>query len=145
MNDRFTMRRTVLAAVAVGALVAAWPALAQDPRANAARAAALAWLEFADANNGRATYETSADRFRSTVTLDQWTEALAAARARFGTLTRRTLVSATAPDPGKDTPPGEFEVVMFRTEFSQREGASETLTLERESDGVWRVVGYLMR
>ncbi len=34
---------------------------------------------------------------------------------------------------------------MFRAEFANRADVVETLTLEREPDGVWRVVGYLMR
>ena len=36
-------------------------------------------------------------------------------------------------------------MVVFRTEFGLRDMATETVTLEREADGNWRVVGYLMR
>ena len=35
--------------------------------------------------------------------------------------------------------------MIFRSEFEKRADAIETLTLEREADGKWRVAGYLMR
>ena len=77
--------------------------------------------------------------------MEQWTAALRSARERFGPLKRRTVMVVRPPEPGKDTPPGEFLVVVFRTEFGLRDMATETVTLEREADGKWRVVGYLMR
>ena len=121
------------------------PALAQDPQQSAARAATLAWLELADAGNGPATYGAAAQRFRDAMPEAQWSAALRSARDRFGPMKRRTFVLVRTPEPRKDTPPGEFLVVMFRTEFGLRESATETLTLEREADGRWRVVGYLIR
>ena len=36
-------------------------------------------------------------------------------------------------------------IVVFRTEFAKRSTGIESLTMEREADGKWRVVGYLMR
>jgi hypothetical protein len=31
---------------------------------------------------------------------------------------------------------------VFRTSFAKHTEGQETLTLEREPDGVWRVIGY---
>jgi hypothetical protein len=138
-------RRALLAALPVWAVAAAVPALAQDPQQSAARAATLAWLELADAGNGPATYNAAAKRFRDAISGEQWNAGLRSARDRFGPMKRRTFISVRPPEPGKDTPPGEFLIVIFRTEFGLRDSATETLTLEREADGRWRVVGYLIR
>jgi Protein of unknown function (DUF4019) len=145
MDPRSYGRRALLAALGAWALAAAQPALAQDPQQSAARAATLAWLELADAGDGAATYNAASKRFREAIAMEQWTAALRSARERFGPLKRRTVMVVRPPEPGKDTPPGEFLVVVFRTEFGLRDMATETVTLEREADGTWRVVGYLMR
>ena len=145
MDARSRGRRALLAALPVWAFARAVPAFAQDPRQSAARTATLAWLELADAGNGPATYSAAARRFRDAISLEQWTAGLRSARDRFGPMKRRTFVVVRPPEPGTGTPQGEFLIVMFRTEFGLRDTATETLTLEREADGKWRVVGYLIR
>jgi Protein of unknown function (DUF4019) len=35
--------------------------------------------------------------------------------------------------------------VLFRTAFEKKTDAAETVTLEREPDGKWRVIGYTIR
>ena len=40
---------------------------------------------------------------------------------------------------------GEYASLVFRTSFANQADARETVTLERESDGAWRVVGYFIR
>ena len=39
-------------------------------------------------------------------------------------------------------PDGEYAIVVFRTTFAKKLDARETLTLEHEPDGAWRVIGY---
>ncbi len=138
-------RRVVLAALAAWAVAMALPAVAQNPQITEAQAASRAWLALADANDAVASYNAAAKRFHDTMSVDQWTVALTQARTQFGAVKHRTMLGAQPPNPGKDVPPGEFMIVVFRTEFDKRVQGTETLTLERESDGKWRVVGYLMR
>ena len=138
-------RRAALVAMSSWALAAALPAAAQDPRASEAQAAALAWLVLADANDATSTYDRASRRFRDAIARENWANSLGNAREKFGPVVRRTHVSTRAPTPGKDTPPGEFLSVIFRTEFGRHAQGTETLTMEREPDGKWRVVGYLMR
>lgn len=137
-------RRRALAVLGACALVAALPALAQDPRLTQAQAAGKAWLVLADADDASRTYKTAAARFRKTVPEDKWPEAFRVARGQFGKNLRRALVS-TQPSNGTPTDPGEFVVMIFRSSFEKRDDAVETLTIEREADGTWRVAGYLMR
>jgi hypothetical protein len=42
-------------------------------------------------------------------------------------------------------PEAEVAMVLYRTSFANRTVATETVTLELEKDGVWRVIGYLIR
>jgi hypothetical protein len=138
-------RRRALAALAACAIAFALPVHAQDPRASEAHVAALDWLKLADADDTKATYEASAKRFKEAMPLDQWTTAMKQAREQFGAVESRAMATAQPPKPGPEVPPGEFIVIVFRTEFAKRKNGNELLTLEKESDGKWRVVGYLMR
>lgn len=137
-------RRKALLALSACTLVAALPALAQDPRLSEAHAAGMAWLVLADADDAAGTYRTAGKRFRDAMPEDKWPGAFKTARGQFGRSLRRTIVS-TQPSGGTPGAPGEFVVMIFRAEFEKRADAVETLTLERETDGKWRVVGYLMR
>jgi hypothetical protein len=145
MDTRARGRRTLLAATAVFALAWGLPVAAQDPRFSEAQATARAWLKDADANDAAATYANAAARFRSALSQERWTAAMAKTRAEFGSSVRRTIAVTGVPQPGSGTPPGDFVVIRFRSEFEKRPQAVETVTLEREADGKWRVVGYLMR
>jgi hypothetical protein len=138
-------RRLALAALAAFAWVLALPSLAQDPRFTEAQAAARDWLALADANDAAGTHAASAQKFKTAMTAEQWSAAMARAREQFGDVVRRTILRTETPPPGPDVPPGDFVVIQWRTEFAKRPQGIETMTLEREADGKWRVVGYLMR
>ena len=68
------------------------------------------------------------------------------ARTPLGALDQRTIFETTfdkvLPDGG---PEGEYALVMYRTAFAKKADSVETVTLEREKDGVWRVIGYFIR
>jgi hypothetical protein len=36
-------------------------------------------------------------------------------------------------------------LLVFRSSFAKKIDSGETVTLEREADGAWRVIGYLIR
>jgi len=50
-----------------------------------------------------------------------------------------------APPDTPNRPKGDFMTVVFRADFGKRGVGTESLTLEREPDGKWRVIGYLMK
>ncbi|MCC6868526.1 MAG: DUF4019 domain-containing protein [Burkholderiales bacterium] len=144
MRLRDLARRKALIAFVAGALAASFPALGQDPRLSEAHSAGMAWLVLADADDATGTFDTAAKRFHEAMPRERWAQALRAARDQFGKNLRRTIV-AVQPSSGTAAAPGEFVVMIFRAEFEKRPDAVETLTLEREADGKWRVAGYLMR
>lgn len=138
-------RRAVLTALAASVIAFAAPAAAQDPRMTEAKMATLDWLALADADDAAGSYAAASQRFRTTIDQNKWASSLKTARAQFGPATSRTFIGMQPLAQSKDAPPGEFIVVAFRTEFGKRLTGTESVTLERESDGHWRVVGYLMR
>jgi hypothetical protein len=42
-------------------------------------------------------------------------------------------------------PDGEYVVLHFNAAFDKKMAALETITVLREQDGQWRVVGYFVR
>lgn len=126
--------------------VMAGAALAQNPNSIVAQKAAREWLAKTDQVNAAASYEAAGSKFRDAVTVDRWTEALQRARAPLGALEQRTIFNTTfdkkLPEGG---PEGEYALVMYRTAFAKKTDSVETITLEREKDGVWRVIGYFIR
>lgn len=138
-------RRALLAALAGLAMVAALPAAAQDPKISAARRAGLDWLALADTNDGAASWKAASARFRNAMTAAQWTQGLQSARVPFGAVEQRTFVSAQPSKQFPGAPEGDYAILVFMTAFVKKRGVGETLSMEREADGTWRVVGYSIR
>ena len=136
-------RRRALAAIALS--LVALPALAQDPRRNEAVGAARDWLVLLDKHDVKQLYATSGKRFREGITAEKWAQVAESGRQQFGVVKSRTLIGAESPPETPNRPKGDFMTVMFRADFDKRGVGSESLTLEREDDGKWRVIGYLMK
>jgi hypothetical protein len=138
-------RRAVLAALAGLVVTAALPAIAQDPKVSEARRAALDWLALTDANNGEASWNAASKKFQTSMTPADWSQGLQNARVPYGAVEQRTVVSAQATTQFPGAPEGEYAVITFTTAFANKRGVGETLSMERELDGKWRVVGYSIR
>jgi hypothetical protein len=138
-----TGRRRVLAAMALCAI--ALPAIAQDPRRNEAVGAARDWLVLLDKHEVKQLYATSGKRFREGISEEKWAMVAESGRQQFGAVKSRTLLGAESPPDTPNRPKGDFMTIMFRADFEKRGVGTESLTVERESDGKWRVIGYLMK
>jgi len=125
------------------ALLATGVAVAQDPRASAAQKAARDFLALTDRGDGPASWAAAGKQFQSAITVERWTDSLNTVRPPLGALVERTLFSTqlTRTFPGAPAE-GDYALLVFRTSFAQRTEGQETLTVEREPDGVWRVIGY---
>ena len=140
---RFAAGLQVLIAACVALL--AFAALAQDPGASVVQGAARLWLAKADALDGENTWKGAGAKFRQAITVDRWTEALKGVRTPLGAVEQRTAASTTFTKELPGVPNSEYAIVQFRTAFAKKPEAGETVTLEREADGDWRVVGYFIR
>jgi Protein of unknown function (DUF4019) len=136
-------RRRLLAAMALSAI--APTALAQDPRRNEAVSAARDWLVLLDKHDVKRLYTSSGKRFREGISEEKWGQVAESGRQQFGAVKSRTLVGAESPPETPNRPKGEFMTVVFRADFEKRGVGTESLTLERDDDGKWRVIGYLMK
>jgi len=120
-------------------------AAAQDQKATTVQAAARAWLTAADRLDGNASWKSAGARFRGAIDAGRWTEQLRAARTPWGAVQQRASTSTRFADGLPDGTKGEFAHVQYRTAFERHAEGHESLTLEHEPDGGWRVVGYFVR
>ncbi len=139
------MRRALVCALAVSAIGALVPARAQDARTTLAQKTAREWLALADALDVTGSHNAAGARFRNAITSEAWGAALQQARAPLGALDQRSMLSTKFSDKLPDGPEGEFALVLFRTSFAHHADGRETVTLEREADGSWHVIGYFIR
>jgi len=136
--------RLLLALVGVLGLAASG-AQAQDPRATAAQSAGRAWLALTDAGDVKGSLKAGGKKFRTALDAANWEEALTKVRTPLGSVMGRSVLATRFLDKMPDGPEGEYAQVLYETTFSEVGTARETVTLERESDGVWRVIGYYIR
>ena len=137
----------------LGALMALSPTLADDDAPEAAKKEAVAamqtWLGEIDAGNYAKSWSDAAKSFQKAVTSDQWVTALNGVRTPLGKSIDRKLASAAyqtvVPKPGVEMEKGAFVIAQFDSSFENLKYARETVTFEKEADGVWRAAGYLIK
>jgi len=121
------------------------PAQAQDPRASVAQKAARDWLALSDRGDAQGTGKSAGKRFQTALTASGWASALQKAREPMGTMISRTIMSTQFKTSFPGAPDGDYAIIAFKTRFTKKEAANETVTVEREADGAWRVIGYFIR
>jgi hypothetical protein len=141
--------RRHLAQRSVALICVAWlvasPAIAQDPKATAAQAAARDWLALADRSDAQACWNAAAKKFQAAMPAASWADALAKVRTPLGPQKSRTISQTGFRNTFQDVPEGDYAVIVYVTNFANKVRGQETVTLERESDGKWRVLGYSIR
>jgi len=137
------LRRRLL--MALLAFAACAPALGQDPRTSETQHVAREWLMLTDAGDAQAAWQAAGKKFQAAMTPEQWTQALAAQRGPFGTLIQRALNASDFRRTFPNQPSGDYALLQFRSTFANRSVVLESISLEREGDGRWRVVGYALR
>lgn len=107
--------------------------------------AAENWLALVDSAQYGPSWQVAAAAFKNAVTEQKWTEAVRTVRGPLGALTSRAVKSSMAAKTLPGAPDGDYVVFQFNAVFEHKAAALETLTLTREPDGQWRVVGYFVR
>jgi serine/threonine protein kinase/tetratricopeptide (TPR) repeat protein len=111
---------------------------AKKPDANvAALPAILAWLSLMDEGQYSESWRQAAKGFHALLTQDEWVGKGESIRKPLGKLLSRKLE--------KTEPNGRFFVAKFESSFEGLQAATETVTLALETNGQWRVAGYLIR
>ncbi|HEV2977224.1 MAG TPA: DUF4019 domain-containing protein [Casimicrobiaceae bacterium] len=140
----FSPARCVLAALCMVWLVSG-TAIAQDPRASAAQAAARDWLMLIDRGDAQASWDAASERFRAAMPLSGWGNELLKERVPLGAMRSRAALKTSFTKIFPGVPEGDYALVSFETSFARRPQGRETVTLEHEDDGNWHVVGYFVR
>jgi ketosteroid isomerase-like protein len=134
---------------ALGAFLLAWlatgAAVAQDPNASAAQAAAHDWLALVERGDAQASWSAAGQKFQAAMPVSGWTEALKKMRVPLGAMKSRTIVKTSFQKSFPGVPDGDYALIIYTTSYANKADGRETLTLEREPDGKWRVVGYFIR
>lgn len=107
-------------------------ASAQSP----AVAAARDWLALVDKGDWNASWEATGQSFKALNTAETWARVARQVQGPLGAVKSRVLVSEEM----VPAPPYGYQMVKFRTDYANKPGAIETLSLVREG-GSWRVVG----
>jgi DNA-binding CsgD family transcriptional regulator len=102
------------------------------------------WLTLVDRGDWEASWRTAAALFKSQLSASQWAATVQPVRVPLGATSSRIFQSVTKTNSLPGAPAGEYEVIQFRTDFSKKPGAIETITLIHEGAG-WKVAGYFIK
>ena len=86
-----------------------------------------------------------AELFKKAVTEADWKKMLNAHREPLGEVVSRKAASADYVTSLPGAPDGEYVVIKYRTSFSRKKKAQETVTPMKEADGTWKVSGYFIK
>ncbi|TAM82155.1 MAG: DUF4019 domain-containing protein [Acidobacteria bacterium] len=106
------------------------------------RGAAVKWLALVDSGEFGKSWDLSAKPFQSSISKADWIVGMNKARRFYGkTLSRRFEDSTYAANPPGFVP-GEYEILRFAVSFRAQGPATETISMELQSNGKWLVAGY---
>jgi hypothetical protein len=106
------------------------------PAESPAVAAARDWLALVDKGDWNASWEATGQSFKALNSPETWARVAQQVQGPLGAVTSRVLMS----EENVPAPPYGYQMVKFRTDYENKTGAIETLSLVREG-GAWRVVG----
>lgn len=117
---------------------------ASEEKKISARKAATAWLKLVDQRQYPDSWEQTATLFRKQVSASTWAQQMTAMRLPMGDASSRVLLGATYATSLPGAPDGEYVVLQFKTDFTNKKNAIETVTPMLDN-GQWRVAGYYVR
>ncbi len=121
----------------------------QQPSNPAAEETALkiaqAWLELVDQGKYDQSWEETADYFKAAVNKEQWRQQMEAFRKPLGDVQLRHNLSRQYRTTLPGAPDGEYVILQFKTSFSQKQSAIETITPMKIANEQWRVSGYFIK
>jgi hypothetical protein len=141
------MRLGILVCVCAMSILLAGCASQSDSRAEKranesdARSAAAHWLELLDDGDYAEAFEFEAQDFRMYRTQAQFIRLMQARRAPFGKTIDRKCIGAHHVEKFVGAPEGNYETVLFKTNFEHKNPTAERVILIKQPAG-WRVIDY---
>ena len=127
------------------------PTLAQEePKAQQAQdqrpmLAAQGWLRLVDQGEYRQSWQEAGSYFKSMITQQQWIDQIKGVSKVLGKVKNRTLRDKQKATTLPGAPDGEYESISYTTNMENKIAAVETVTVVKDKDNQWRMVGYFIR
>lgn len=112
------------------------------PQLRAGLLAAAEELILIDRGHFGQCWDRAAAVLKAKQSREQWLDYLKKHRQPLGSLHYRKLIFSRLTDRLPGGEPGEYLVLRYQSSFAHRQLAFESLTLQRGSDGVWRLADY---
>ena len=129
----------------LGIILALTSVVNAQPSTDAGVEAATAWLKLIDDGNYAASWQDASSYFRSQIPEDKWVDTIGNLRKLLGGLAGRELASAQPVTTLPGAPDGNYLVVQFRSSFTNKHSAIETVIMLFAKNGHYAVAGYFVR
>jgi hypothetical protein len=120
-------------------------AAADIPPAKAGVAAASAWLKLVDHRKYAESWQDASSFFRTEITEDHWEDRINEVRTPLGPVVSRELTITEPATSLPGSPDGHYLVLQYKSSFTQKKAAIETVVMMLDQDGHYRTVGYFIR
>ena len=111
----------------------------------AAFSAANSWLKLVDEGKYGESWEEAALQLKNAVSKENWQQSLKGILPSYGKMIIREVKSSTYRTSLPGAADGEYVVIIYETQFENKEKSFETVTPVKDKDGVWRVSGYFIK
>jgi len=119
--------------------------IAQDEATAPAIKAAEEFLLLVDTSQYAKSWDIASSFFKSQVAKETWVKQVSSLRPAFGKVINRQLLNAQQMDQMPGAPDGSYVLIQYDTTFENKRQAIETVTPMLDTDGKWRVSGYLIQ
>lgn len=125
-----------------------FPMLREKPdaeKAEKAMAASTQFLKLVDTAQYDTSWQEGAGLLKEKITQKEWAEKLTKINSIYGPLVERKHEKSTYTTSAKDSPDGEYIILIYETNFKNKASTTETVIATFEKDNFWRVAGYHIR
>ena len=110
-----------------------------------AQMAATNWLNQIDNGQYLESWDDAAKYFQNQIQKDRWSSALNASRKPLGVLKSRIVNTSEFKIELPGAPDGNYYVIKFDVSYEKKIKATETVTLLKDKNGEWKVVGFYIK
>ncbi len=111
--------------------------------------AAKQWLVLVDGGKFADAWAAAAPRFQETINKDEWTASLKTLHDELGALEKRSLAKAFLTDKLPESPPGNYAVIAYDSQFLGRDTPAREIVVllieDKDESATWRVAGYYLQ
>lgn len=134
--------------ILVALLIIFIPRIAEHPdkeKAAAAKAAAEKFLHLVDAGQFAASWQAAAPALQQKVPEEKWVDQLKRTREVTGPLVDRSQSGISYSPSVENSPEGEYILIVYDSNFKNRKGLTENVTVMLDKNKSWRVGGYFIK